>query len=415
MEVHHVHSFFRRCVHNARRMKRRHPSAFTGISPQQTIFPSFATYTVHSRRKNNMLCFTSTHLQNVASGERIVHHQCRASKSKQDRRQSRRRRGAIHSHQRSGNPLKGSLLIANAHDESSPATITRYTIDDSTCAPTDRDSLKRIVQKHIRTLPIYWKSRPVANHTAEAFEEAMEFVIRCGESLGVSRTKVILDSGCGTGRSSFLLGERHPDCVVIGIDQSLARLSRNKSYSNWLDLSQKVGNVLLLRAELSDFWKCCVASPWWLRHVHVVQHYLLYPNPYPKKSRLKSRFYAHPAFPLLMMTLTMDGDGTANEIVELREKLILRSNWKGYLEEFKLAVGVWGEAGGNIEGFKTMVEGEETCDEWQPQPSQVMWETVGPALLDGNGISLTNFEAKYMECGEPIYELAVLKTSLAEE
>ena len=115
-----------------------------------------------------------------------------------------------------------------------------------------------MVHKHIRTLPKYWNSRPVAKHTAEAFEEALDFVLRFNGNNGegkeegggggsessslssssssssvvgrggggdsslrsssVTRTKVILDSGCGTGRSSLLLGEKYPDCVVIGVE-----------------------------------------------------------------------------------------------------------------------------------------------------------------------------------------------------
>ena len=181
------------------------------------------------------------------------------------------------------------------------------------------------------------------------------------------KVNVILDSGCGTGKSTFILGQMHPNCVVIGIDQSIARLSRNKSY-NQTDLSDddqtdlcnqkrrnvrnnnfsnahvsnhhredqsndQNDNVLLLRAELSDFWKCCLSSNQWQDKICIYKHYLLYPNPYPKKSRLKSRFYAHPAFPLLMMTVQMDGGLPTDKE---KEKLVVRSNWKGYLNEFKM-------------------------------------------------------------------------------
>ena len=51
--------------------------------------------------------------------------------------------------------------------------VTQYTINDSVCPPTEPDTLEKIVQKHIHTLPRYWFSRPVAKHTAEAFQEAM--------------------------------------------------------------------------------------------------------------------------------------------------------------------------------------------------------------------------------------------------
>ena len=146
-------------------------------------------------------------------------HRGLASTTQNNHQEARRRRGAMHSSQRTKRPLEASPLMAIPDDESSTApTITRYTINDSTCPPTDPDILTKLVQKHIRTLPKYWKFNPIANHTAAAFEEALEFVIQYGESSGDSRTKVILDSGCGTGRSSFLLGEKYPDCVVIGVE-----------------------------------------------------------------------------------------------------------------------------------------------------------------------------------------------------
>ena len=153
--------------------------------------------------------------------------------------------------------------------------------------------------------------------------------------------------------------------------------------------------------------------------MHIVQQYLLYPNPYPKKSRLKNRFYAHPAFPLLMMTLAMDGcDGgdEAKSQLPLQyqvgyEQLFVRSNWKGYLEEFKSAVNVWEESGGSFKDFKAKTDGES--DEWNPRERVVKWGTIGPFRMDGKmpARPLTNFEAKYLECGEPVYELSVYRTT----
>mmetsp|Transcript_30537 Transcript_30537/g.64640 ORF Transcript_30537/g.64640 Transcript_30537/m.64640 type:complete len:433 (-) Transcript_30537:40-1338(-) len=384
---------------------RRHPSpssVFIRMSPQ-TIIPAFTTRsTVHPG--------TNIH----GPSEKIMYND-QASKQNNDRRQL----GAMHSFQRkksrhldNNNNNMVSPLMATPEDESTPP-ITQYTINDSTCPPTDPEILKKTVLKHINTLPKYWESRPIAKHTAAAFEEALEFVIQCGpKSLGASssslRTKVILDSGCGTGKSSYLLGEMHPDCVVIGIDQSLARLSRNKSYNqhdennNDDSTQQENSNVLLIRAELSDFWKCCLSSSRWQEHVQIYRHYLLYPNPYPKKSRLKSRFYAHPAFPLLMMTLMMgDEDDNKMQSMDGKEKLVIRSNWKGYLEEFQSAVGVWQENEGNFMDFS------DKFDDWQVRVSPVEWETIGPKRLDIVK-PLTNFEAKYLQVGEPVYELSVL-------
>ena len=132
----------------------------------------------------------------------------------------RRRRGAMHSSQRRKR-LSGTMMaspLASESNDEYPSTITQYTIDDSVCPPTDPELLRKVVKKHINTLPRYWNSKPVAKHTKEAFELALDFVIDYGRTSVNSRTKVILDSGCGTGRSSLILGKRYPDCVVIGIE-----------------------------------------------------------------------------------------------------------------------------------------------------------------------------------------------------
>ncbi len=254
-----------------------------------------------------------------------------------------------------------------------------------------------------------------------------------------SKVNVILDSGCGTGKSSIRLGEMYPNCVVIGVDQSLARLSKNKSYKQSDDSEESVSekqtiahiddqqnnsnnqndNVLLLRAELSDFWKCCLSSIQWQQSASIYKHYLLYPNPYPKKSRLKSRFYAHPAFPLLMMTIMMDGDDSNGDVLPAEEdKLVVRSNWKGYLNEFKSAINIWQDCGGSFsEWNKTYLASNgsrspDTADGWFPTNESAMkFESSGPNRMDilikddPKLLPMTNFEAKYLECGESIYEL----------
>ncbi|KAL7554608.1 hypothetical protein ACHAWF_018102 [Thalassiosira exigua] len=358
-----------------------------------------------------------------------------------DRRPARRRRrGAMHS-------ARGGRLAASSDREPSTTT-TRYTIDDSVCPPTDPATLERIVTSHVRALPKHWKARPV---TAEAFEVALEFVVefgrrRIGEGNGgeggdMRRVDVILDRGCGTGRSTFLLGRRHEDCAVIGIDRSLARLSRNRSY-NGTDLGddanvdgnvpERLDNVLLLRADLPDFWRLCLSSPEWRAQTRVVAHYLLYPNPYPKGSRLKKRFYAHPSFPLLMMMMGHDynedndnekdvdgGDGERRD----PPRLVVRSNWRGYLEEFRAAAMVWSNVGGTYDNFATTIhKGEDSrgSEEWIPGPkARRRWVASALMRLDASvgGDSdktiefepWTNFEAKYLACGEPVCELILTR------
>ena len=98
-------------------------------------------------------------------------------------------------------------------------------------------------------------------------------------------------------------------------------------------------NVWLVRAELVDFWRLLWQHQQQQRptsssslNFTISQHYLLYPNPYPKSKRLKQRWYAHPAFPLLLAQV---GAGSG--------KTILRSNWKQYLEEFAEATEIMNE------------------------------------------------------------------------
>ena len=70
--------------------------------------------------------------------------------------------------------IKRNFIGVMAMDKSDATTkVTQYTINDSVCPPTDPDTLEKIVLKHIHALPRYWFSRPVANHTAEAFQEAL--------------------------------------------------------------------------------------------------------------------------------------------------------------------------------------------------------------------------------------------------
>ena len=150
------------------------------------------------------------------------------------RHDRRKRRGTTHSLQREKirfDKITSTSLsaISDNNNEQSSAIIqtrTQYTIDDSVCPPTDPDTLKKIVTKHIHTLPKYWNSKPIAKHTLMAFEEALDFVMHhhhqqqydINDRDSTSKTKVILDSGCGTGRSSILLSEMHTDCIVIGIE-----------------------------------------------------------------------------------------------------------------------------------------------------------------------------------------------------
>jgi len=129
-----------------------------------------------------------------------------------------------------------------------------------------------------------------------------------------SEAPVILDSGCGTGMSTRILALRHPESLVIGVDKSAHRLAKG----GFGQIFQQEANYILVNMNLVDFWQLCGLHEW-----NLSQHYLLYPNPWPKARHIQKRWYAHPVFPAL---------------IKLGGCLEVRCNWLTYAEEFKTAV-----------------------------------------------------------------------------
>jgi len=263
---------------------------------------------------------------------------------------------------------------------------TRYTIDDETCAPLEVETIQSIVHRHLSNLDAYISNKPIAAHTKEAFRCAEEFVNNFRDADGRNR-KIIFDSGCGTGRSTLIIGKMYPDCVVIGIDRSISRLNRNSAFrgqkpfeddSHYIEAIsvEERPNVIMLRAELADFWRCAIEAKWLL-----YKHYILYPNPYPKKARQKSRWHLHSSFPF---------------ILKLGGEITLRSNWVGYLEQFALAV----------QAADQFFESDSNCDNCAS-----IYRTSsksGPYEYNHHDKNvLSNFEQKYILCGEKIYELVL--------
>ena len=166
--------------------------------------------------------------------------------------------------------------------------------------------LASVVRKHLQTT---W-CKPVPEHTKRAFDTALTWLARQGNP------PLVLDSFCGTGMSTARLAERYPDAAVIGLDKSAHRLAKHEGR----------GGYLLLRAECEPFWLLLMQAG-----LNVAQHYMLYPNPWPKASQLKRRVHGHPAFPLLK---------------SLGGTLELRTNWSIFAQEFASAsalIGIEGE------------------------------------------------------------------------
>ena len=166
--------------------------------------------------------------------------------------------------------------------------------------------------------------------------------------LGASHVLLrILDSGCGVGQSTRILAEQHPQHWVIGIDQSEHRITKQSA--------RNPDNMILVRANCVDFWRLALADGWQLD-----KHFLLFPNPWPKKEHLQRRWHGHPVFPTLL---------------KLGGYLELRTNWHLYALEFQTALGHLGYSLSEVETY-----------------------------LPGDNY-LTPFEKKYHESGQELFRL----------
>lgn len=164
--------------------------------------------------------------------------------------------------------------------------------------------LGRVVLRHLREK----SRRPPAQHTRTAFDAISDRVERAGQPL-------IFDSFCGTGMSTALLAQRNPQALVIGIDKSSYRLGRHQPAAT--------DNYLLAQADCGDFWRLAAQANWQLQ-----QHFLLYPNPWPKPGHLKRRVHGSPELA---------------ELLALGGQVELRSNWQVYVEEFGAALVLSGQ------------------------------------------------------------------------
>ncbi|WP_409524559.1 tRNA (guanine(46)-N(7))-methyltransferase TrmB [Nitrincola sp. MINF-07-Sa-05] len=182
-------------------------------------------------------------------------------------------------------------------------------------------------------------NKPVADFNQLAFDRASEYLCAHGGPL-------ILDSGCGVGDSTRVIARNYPDHLVLGLDRSEDRLSRQRQ-------PPLPDNAHLIRTDLVDFWRLAAAAEWKPEH-----HFLLYPNPYPKPQQLQRRFHGHPVFP---------------HFVTLGGTIHCRSNWLIYLKELASALALYG------------VDSQIT-----PVPNE-------PAM--------TPFEQKYRNSGQAVWQL----------
>lgn len=233
------------------------------------------------------------------------------------------------------------------------------------------DKLEEVVRKYATTDYL----RPIAEHTRKAFAEAEKFVAgmtgHVENRAGCAAYKVILDSGCGTGESTLNIARQYPDIPVIGIDKSVARLTKAGGASAFPQ------NAFLVRAELLDFWRLALeavqAGRW-----HIPYHALYYPNPWPKQSEATRRFHLHPIFPTLL---------------QLGDTIEMRTNWEIYAREFAEATRIAKKIPGQTGDDKTCAADDNTgtisCEAFEPEQP------------------ITAFERKYKEARQQLWRVSI--------
>lgn len=223
---------------------------------------------------------------------------------------------------------------------------TRKNADKSGLVTSSQTGIHPQLEKYVsRHLEKPW-SQPFHPPSTETYRHLKNEGVLSGDKA------IILDSGCGTGKSTQRLAERHPRHIVIGVDQSRVRLAKSGVSSRFL----RNGNCILLRAELSTFWRLLLADG------HLPErHFLFYPNPWPKPGHFKRRWHGHPVFPYL---LSLGGE------------IELRCNWEIYAQEFAKATSL--ATGGDI------------------SPTRIHPD-----------IGISPFEQKYLERGQALFSVTV--------
>ena len=337
------------------------------------------------------------------------------------------------------------------------------------------------VHKACRSLDIYLDKKPSLPHTRDAFKVLLEMIEmnndnnsnnNNGSNITTVYDGIVLDSGCGTGRSTKILArDIYPHHLVIGVDRSFSRLTKTKdnrqSLGADIDIDGNVdvdvdgdvvgnsndnscgdvddttsvgdetycqqisGNAYLVRAELVEFWECCIDHGWTTSisddctdtddennnsdnrqkdepdnkvndtSLKITHHYMLYPNPYPTKKRLMQRWYAHPCFPLILKLNV--------------ETMVIRSNWEVYLDEFAAAIEMANDFYDH-NNSTNFAGNDSDVSSWQGRTSRstssnnlalpyLSSAKVGPIERIDKSVALTNFEAKFDNVGESTYEL----------
>ena len=231
------------------------------------------------------------------------------------------------------------------HANSSPITSRQTGI---------HDQLAHQVAKHARTHFL----KPITDYNRAAFNTGIAAWRASGSDM-----PLILDAGCGVGLSTLHLAAQFPGHFVIGVDQSADRVARNTMWKG-----EAPSNCIRIRADLIDFWRLMLDAG-----IYPARHYVLYPNPWPKKHHLGRRWHGHPIFPT---------------IVALGGHFECRSNWRIYIDECAAALHQL-----NV----TEVTVEPYLHDTLPMPDS------SPDLFAMPCAPITPFEQKYLASGHALW------------
>jgi tRNA G46 methylase TrmB len=211
------------------------------------------------------------------------------------------------------------------------------------------EKLDEVVKKHLA----HDFKKPYQAHTQQAFEE-INGVVQSFLNAN-PEGEVILDACCGVGQSTRLLAQKNPRAIVIGVDKSDHRINRNVEGFD-VNNGFNADNFYLVRADLNDFYRLVKAAKW-----PVSKHFILYPNPWPKSKHLQRRWHGSAVFP---------------QMTSLGNELILRSNWRIYLDEFQ-------QAASHVD----------------------LTGDISEVAIVDPGLALTPFEAKFQASGQVCWQL----------
>lgn len=122
-----------------------------------------------------------------------------------------------------------------------------------------------------------------AAHLARIDDRLKELEIWCGQAFA-SRSRYVLEIGCGNGHFLTAYAAAHPEEFCVGIDIELERIERAQRKQNRAALA----NLHFVRAEARLFLEAVPSA------ARASSVYVLFPDPWPKRRHSKNRLLTTP-------------------------------------------------------------------------------------------------------------------------